>query len=127
MMLPAPPKPRDDAVAESGIFRVAHGVWQRANVIAAAAYLREILAREPDNVRVKALYDGLLEVLDPTRRAVRLQRELASATTAAKRERRSRERRSGVDRRQRPLDGLGELERRSGADRRTGRDRRKRG
>jgi hypothetical protein len=100
-------------------------VWQRANVIAAAAYFREVLAREPDNARVKALYDGLLEVLDPTRRAVRLQRELASATTAATKERRSRERRSGGDRRQRPLEGLGELERRSGVDRRTGRDRRK--
>jgi hypothetical protein len=101
-------------------------VWQRANVIAAAAYFREILTREPDNIRVRALYDGLLEVLDPTRRAVRLQRELASATTAAKAERRTRERRSGTDRRQRPMDGLGELERRSGLDRRTGGERRKR-
>ena len=112
-------------MSDAGIFRMAHGVWQRAAVNAAASYFREILAREPDNLRVKALYDGLLEVLDPTRRTVRMQRELASATTRAKQERRARERRTGGDRRQRSIDGLGELERRSGADRRTGRDRRK--
>lgn len=112
-------------MADASIFRMAHGVWQRAAVNAAVAYFREALAREPGNLRVKALHDGLLEVLDPTRRTVRMQRELASATTRAKQERRARERRAGVDRRQRHMDGLGELERRSGADRRTGRDRRK--
>jgi hypothetical protein len=119
--------PAEDAkVADAGIFRIAHGVWQRANVNAAAAYFREVLVREPTNVRARALYDGLLEVLEPTRRTLRMQRELASATTAAKQERRARERRTGGDRRQRHLDNLGELERRSGIDRRTGRDRRKR-
>ncbi len=112
-------------MADASIFRMAHGVWQRAAVNAAVAYFRETLAREPGNLRVKALHDGLLEVLDPTRRTVRMQRELASATTRAKQERRARERRSGADRRQRHMDGLGELERRSGIDRRTGRDRRK--
>ena len=110
-------------MADTGVFRT--GSWQRTNVNAAAAYLREILAREPGNLRVKALYDGLLDVLEPTRRVVRLQRELATATTAAKQERRRQERRSGDDRRQHELPGLGDLERRSGRDRRTGRDRRR--
>jgi hypothetical protein len=113
-------------VADSGIFRIAHGVWQRANVNAAASYFREILAREPDNVRVRTLYEGMLDVLDPTRRVVRVQRELARATTLARQERRARERRAGSERRKQSIGDLGALDRRSGVERRTGRDRRNR-
>jgi hypothetical protein len=112
-------------MSDSGVFRVAHGGWQRANVHAAAAYLREVLAREPGNVRARALYTGLLEVLEPTRRVMRMQRELTNATALAGHERRARERRSGDDRRQHDVTGLGELERRTGVDRRTGIERRK--
>jgi len=109
-------------VADNGIFRMSHQVWQRANVMAAAGYLREVMSREPDNARVKALYDGLLEVIEPTRRVLRQQRELAAA-----KERRQAERRAGRDRRQFGLGPPGASERRSGHDRRTGGDRRHRG
>ncbi|HEX6972942.1 MAG TPA: hypothetical protein VF147_00990 [Vicinamibacterales bacterium] len=91
-------------------------VWQRANVMAAAGYLREILAREPHNARVKALYDGLLEVIEPNRRVLRQQRELLAA----------KDRRAGRDRRQFGLGPPAGLERRSGHDRRGGKDRRRR-
>jgi hypothetical protein len=111
-------------VADSGIFRAGHQVWQRANIMAAANYLRELLSRHPNDLRVKSLYEGLLEVLDPSRRTVRQQRELAQGTTLAKQERRRSERRTGGDRRQTDLGAPGEQERRAGRDRRSGRDRR---
>ena len=111
-------------MADPGIFRLGHQAWQRANVIAAASFLRELLARDPDNARVKALYEGLLDVVEPTRRVQRQQRELAQATKL-KQERRSSERRSGRDRRQTDLRVPAELDRRAGSDRRAGRDRRK--
>jgi hypothetical protein len=85
-------------VADTGIFKSSHQVWQRANIAAATAYLREVLAKDPDNARVKAIYEGLLDVVEPTRRIERQQRA------------------SGAP------DGL---ERRSGGDRRSGKDRRK--
>jgi len=110
-------------VADTGIFRVSHQVWQRANIMAAAGYLREVMTREPDNGRVKALYEGLLEVMEPTRRVLRQQRELATAAAATK-ERRTRERRAGRDRRQFSMGTPAGVERRRGHDRRTGRDRR---
>jgi hypothetical protein len=114
-------------VADTGIFKISHQVWQRANIAAATAYFREVLAREPDNARVKGLYEGLLDVVDPTRRVMRQQRALATATRLAQQERRRRaeHRRSG-DRRQRADGAPGGLERRSGVDRRTAHDRRKR-
>jgi erythromycin esterase-like protein len=114
-----------EAVSDPGIFRIPHQVWQRANVNAAAAYLREVLAQDPANVRVKALLEGLQDVLDPTRRVARLQRELARATDRAAAERRRAERRTGHDRRQRDIQVPEILDRRSGVDRRTGKDRRK--
>jgi hypothetical protein len=112
-------------VADTGIFRINQQAWQRANVMAAAAYFREVLGREPQNVRVKALYEGLLDVVEPTRRVVRQQRELATTSPAAQ-ERRRTERRTGRERRQRDLSVPAALDRRSGAERRTGQDRRKR-
>ena len=112
-------------MADSGIFRLGHQAWQRANVIAASSFLREVMAREPDNARVSALYEGLLDVLEPTRHVLRQQRELAQAAAVEKQERRRTERRAGRDRRQTDLRVPAELDRRSGADRRAGRDRRK--
>ena len=111
-------------MADPGIFRIGHQVWQRANVTAAAAYLRELLAADPDNTRLKVLYEGLLDVMDPTRRVLRQQRELARVAAVAK-ERRGTERRAGRDRRKTRMELPAELERRSGSDRRSGRDRRK--
>jgi hypothetical protein len=102
--------------------------WERANIQAAASYLRERMAQGAIDAKTKAVYEGLLEVLDPTRRAARIQRELASAAKAAvaapvSRERRATERRRG-DRRRENLGSPTGIERRAGKERRTGRDRR---
>ncbi len=101
--------------------------WQRANIVAAVNYLGEIIGRSPSDVRARAVYDGLLEVLDPARRAARAQREMADAARTAAYagvERRRGERRKG-ERRQQNLGPPGGVERRSGRDRRSGVDRRK--
>ncbi len=109
--------------------------WQRANIQAAASYLREAISRGGADGRAQAVYDGLLEVLDPGRRTARLQREAAHgrrdvATTEAsvnRSERRTgRERRSVGDRRHRNAGPPAGIERRKGGDRRSGRDRRAR-
>jgi len=73
--------------------------WQRASIQAAASYLRERISKGDDDRRTKATYDGLLEVLDPTRRATRLQRELAAAAKAAVTVQEARDRRALADRR----------------------------
>ena len=112
-------------MADTGIFRIGHQVWQRAAVTAAASFLREHLAKQPDDLRVKALYEGLLEVLEPNRRVLRLQRELSDAHGIPIKERRRVERRTGVERRKKALDLPAELERRAQGDRRAGKDRRK--
>ena len=85
-------------MTDTGIFKSSHQVWQRANIAAATAYLREVLARDPDDARVKAIYEGLLDVVEPTRR---------------------------IERQQRAAGAPQGLERRSGGDRRAGKDRRK--
>ena len=100
--------------------------WQRDNLQAAAGYLRERIAEGDAGPRTRAIYEGLLEVLDPTRRATRVQREMATAAKAAaaviKAERRARERRA-ADRRRVDLGSPTGVERRVG-DRRAGTDRR---
>jgi hypothetical protein len=103
--------------------------WQQANIQAAAAYLRERMAAGATDARTKSIYEGLLEVLDPNRRSLRLRRELTESAQAvpvhSNRERRgSPERRARDDRRMLNLGPLGGVERRAGRDRRTGRDRR---
>jgi hypothetical protein len=100
--------------------------WQRANVLAAAEYLRDLLKRQPAETKAQVVYEGLLEVLDPVRRAVRQQRELAGAAKAAIRERRSgMDRRAGGDRRKATAGPPGGVERRR-ADRRRSTERRRR-
>ena len=101
--------------------------WQRANVLAAAQYLREIVSRSPGDVKAQAVYQGLLEVLEPARRTLRQQRELSEAARSSVT---MREKRAGVERRRsdRRRVNLGSptgVERRKG-DRRSGRDRRNR-
>ena len=100
--------------------------WQRANVLAAAQYLRDVVARRPDDVKGHAVYEGLLEVLEPARRTIRQQRELSEAARLSVM---SREKRTGSDRRRgdRRRVNLGSHvgERRKG-DRRAGRERRSR-
>ena len=101
--------------------------WQRANVLAAAQFLRDILSRTPDDPKAHTLYQGLLEVLEPARRAVRQQRELASAARSAVtlREKRAGAERRRVDRRRVNLGPPKGVERRKN-DRRHGGDRRNR-
>lgn len=90
-------------MADSGIFRInpLQG-WQREAILKAAAFLREKHGNPPSDAMARRAHDGLLEVLDPARRTIRLQRELTAATRKAalteKAERRVRERRS-VERR----------------------------
>jgi hypothetical protein len=104
--------------------------WQRSNVQAAAAYLRERIAAGVSDARTRSIYEGLLEVLDPNRRTARLQRELAESAKAAVtpqtgRDRRARsDRRAHGERRQGNVGAPAGTERRRGGDRRTGKDRR---
>jgi hypothetical protein len=99
--------------------------WQRASVLAAAHYLRDVVTRRPDDSRAQAAYEGLLEVLEPARRTIRQQRELSEAARLSIM---PREKRAGVDRRRGDrrrvnLGPPGGAERRK-VERRGGRDRR---
>jgi hypothetical protein len=104
--------------------------WQRATIQSAASYLRERIAQGATDPRTKTLYEGLLEVLDPARRSIRLQREMADAAKAAVRVQTARERRTIADRRRREdrralsLGSPTGLDRRRRSDRRAGRTRR---
>jgi hypothetical protein len=81
------------------------------------------------DAQARSAHDGLLEVLDPSRRTVRLQKELSEATRKAtmteRAERRARERRAADRRKVNLGPPPGEPERRKG-ERRTGGDRRTR-
>ena len=86
-------------MADSGIFRINPlQAWQREAILKAAQLLRDRFGNPPVDAQARSAHDGLLEVLDPARRTVRLQRELSEATRkaalTAKTERRHRERRS---------------------------------
>jgi hypothetical protein len=95
--------------------------WQRANILAALNFLKDV-GRLGQNPQAQSLAQGLMEVLEPSRRTIRLQREAAQAATAgahAGRERRQRDRRTSDERRKQQITYTG-LERRSGRDRRSG-------
>src|SRR5712692_2595730 len=97
--------------------------WQRANIQGAANYLRERISAGATDPRTKTVYEGLLEVLDPSRRATRLQREMADAAKSAvtvqrSRERRANDRRGYQERRRVNIGPPGEVDRRRGVDRR---------
>lgn len=106
-------------------------VWQRQAVLAAAALLRERFGATPGDTKAKAVHDALLEVVEPKRRAVRLQREMSKAadgaavTTKTDRRGRARDRRTGWDRRVADIGSPTGIERRSG-ERRLDEDRRAR-
>jgi hypothetical protein len=103
--------------------------WQRANIQAAAAYLRQRIGDGETDARMKIVYEGLLDVLEPKRRVIRVQREAAESAKAAvavqaeRDRRRENERRHQRDRRAASLGPPSGVERRV-ADRRAGRDRR---
>ena len=113
----------DHKTSGSGIFRInALQAWQREAILKAAQLLRDRFGNPPADEQVRTAHDGLLEVLDPARRTIRLQKEMSEATRKAalteKTERRVKERR-GNDRRKvniGPPPGI--------ADRRTGERRR---
>jgi C4-dicarboxylate-specific signal transduction histidine kinase len=116
-------------MSDSGLFR-ANPIqgWQREAILKAAQLLRDRFGNPPVDAQARMAHDGLLEVLDPARRTVRLQRELSEATRKASLAQKSAERR-GKERRQKdrrkvnlgPPPGMGD--RRQG-DRRSGKDRR---
>lgn len=78
-------------------------LWQRQAVLAAASLLRQRFTNTPDDDRARAVHEALLEVLEPPRRAARLERESAApdpiAALSLRAERRARGRRAGTDRR----------------------------
>jgi hypothetical protein len=86
-------------MADSGIFRINPlQAWQREAILKAAQLMRDRFGNPPVDAQARGAHDGLLEVLDPARRTVRLQKELSEATRKAalteKTERRARERRA---------------------------------
>lgn len=86
-------------MADSGIFRINPlQAWQRDAILKAAQLLRDRFGNPPVDAQASSAHDGLLEVLDPARRTVRLQKELSEATRkaalTAKTERRQRDRRA---------------------------------
>jgi hypothetical protein len=101
--------------------------WQRANVLAAAQYLRDVVTRMPDDMKAQAVYQGLLEVLEPARRTIRQQRELSEAarSSVTMREKRAGAERRRLERRRVNLGPPAGAERRK-TERRSGRDRRNR-
>lgn len=118
-------------MADSGVFRInpLQG-WQRDAIMKAAQLLRDRFGNPPTDAQARSAHDGLLEVLDPARRTVRLQKELSDATRKAaltpKTERRGKDRR-GKDRRKVNLGPPPGLDERRKGDRRAGADRRNRG
>jgi hypothetical protein len=86
-------------MADSGVFRInpLQG-WQREAILKAAQLLRDRFGNPPVDLQARSAHDGLLEVLDPSRRTIRLQKELSEATRKAtmteRAERRARERRA---------------------------------
>jgi hypothetical protein len=115
-------------MADSGMYRTPQlQGWQRENILAAASFLRSRFGNPPGDPGARAVHDGLLEVLDPPRRAVRLQREMSEAARkaalTAKTERRGSERRKADRRKANVGAPEGATERRK-SQRRSGRDRR---
>jgi C4-dicarboxylate-specific signal transduction histidine kinase len=111
-------------MADSGVFRInpLQG-WQREAILKAAQLLRDRFGNPPVDAQARSAHDGLLEVLDPARRTVRLQRELSEATRKAalteKTERRQKERRAN-DRRRANLGPPAGVPERRKAERRAG-------
>jgi len=112
----------------SGVFRINPlQDWQRDAILKAAQLLRDRFGNPPADPEARQAHDGLLEVLDPARRTVRLQRQLGEAARKAsltpKTERRGKERRT-TDRRKVNLGPPPDIEERRKGERRSGRDRR---
>ena len=57
--------------------------WERSAIEAAAHYLRELIDAGMTDERTASVYNGLVDVLDPTRYATRIQRALAADAALA--------------------------------------------
>jgi hypothetical protein len=86
--------------------------WQRTHVLAAAEYLREILLRTPGDAKARAVYDGLLDLLEPARRVARQASDAPDGDPVEFELRAETDRRSGKDRRRANLGPPGAVERR---------------
>jgi hypothetical protein len=115
-------------MADSSVFRInpLQG-WQREAIMKAAQLIREKYGNPPEDAQARQVHDALLEVLDPARRTVRLQRELSEATRKAsltpRTERRGKDRRAS-DRRKVNLGPAPGFPERRVSQRRVGKDRR---
>jgi hypothetical protein len=96
--------------------------WQRSNILGALNYLRELARTKAP--RADVLAQGLAEVLEPSRRAIRLQREAAQSAVAGAAS--GHERRTNADRRRPARDRRQKQDAFAVTDRRT-RDRRAKG
>src|SRR5262245_37085982 len=86
-------------MADTGMFAVSSlQTWQRDAIQKALQLLHDRFGNPPTDPQILAAHDLLLEVLEPSRRTARLQREMNAATRKAENERRAKERR-GKDRR----------------------------
>ncbi len=115
-------------MADSGVFRINPlQAWQRDAIMKAAQLLRDRFGNPPTDAQARSAHDGLLEVLDPARRTVRLQKERSDATRKAaltpRTERRGKDRRD-KDRRKVNLGPPPGIDERRQRDRRTGAERR---
>ena len=112
----------------SGVFRInpLQG-WQREAIMKAAQLLRDRFGNPPVDPQTRQVHDALLEVLDPARRTVRLQKEISEATRKAtltpRTQRRAKDRRS-TDRRKVNLGPPPGTDERRSAERRSGKERR---
>lgn len=99
--------------------------WQRAHIVSALEYMRDLARTTPNDQRARAVYEGLLEVLEPSRRMARQYRERHPESGGGSMwdQRSGRERRL-ADRRAADA-GPGALGERRGAQRRSGLDRRR--
>jgi hypothetical protein len=115
-------------MTDTGAFRInpLQG-WQREAIMKATQLLRERFGNPPLDPQARQAHDALLEVLDPARRTVRLQKELSEATRKAsltpRTERRAKDRRSNDRRKVNLGPPPGTDDRRKG-ERRAGKDRR---
>ena len=103
--------------------------WERAAIEAAADYLRDLIENGAADYWTKSVYEGLLDILDPVRRSLRIQ-QAVSVDAALAILRAGRDRRNTINRRRpsdRRLADFGPMiagERRTGSLRRSGQDRR---
>ncbi len=100
--------------------------WRRVRVLASAEYFHDLILGGAGDERAHAIYEGLLDVLDPDRRSMReAQRKARDGGSAHPNRRSGSDRRKAAPRRARNV-GRASGERRAGRVRRSTPDRRSR-